>query len=181
MSLITGVRFQVSLQRQSTIWRDFGDQRFERLSGDRKYSSPAVSGACPHSDHPEEASRQGRGIFSLQVSTSRHLWSFPACFQPFTVINSLALNVCPSPLFALWAVSLMCIPRSAVTRSGAMELHCHSWYLSPELTSWKHQSAPAAAGNGLGGRGYWGREGSRLPPLPSSTGLLSWSGRYLLQ
>lgn len=43
-------------------------------------------------------------------------------FSLFTVINSLALNVCPSPLFALWAVSLMCIPRSAVTRSGAMEL-----------------------------------------------------------
>lgn len=86
-------------------------------------------------------------------SSSQHTQasgSFPACFWPFTVINSLALNVCPSPLFALWAGSLMCIPRSAVTRSGAMALHCHYWYLSPELTSWKHQSAPAAAGNGGG-------------------------------
>lgn len=130
-------------------------------------SSAAVSGACPHSAHLEEASKKDRGS-SLQVSTSRHLWSVPACFRPFTVINSLALNVCPSPLCALWAVSLMCIPRSAVTRSGAMELHCRYWYSSPELTSWKHQSAPAAAGGG-----GWGVAACPHcpPPLASFPGL----------
>jgi hypothetical protein len=29
-------------------------------------SNPALLGACPHSDHPEEASRQGRGSVLFQ-------------------------------------------------------------------------------------------------------------------
>lgn len=96
---------------------------------------------------PLKKHQGGQGSFPFKSAHSASA-VIPACFRPSAVINSLALNVCPSLLLALWAVSLMCIPRSAVTRSGAMELHCHSCYLSPELTSWKHQSAPAAANIG---------------------------------
>lgn len=133
------------------LWKGFGDWDSKGPSGDRGTKLWVLLIGCRlHSAHREAAAPRswlgthpdvalpGQGCCSPHAP-SRFLWLSPACyFRPFAVLNDPPPSVCSSHGFALWIISLKCVPSRTVTGSGAMERLCGSRDSSAETASWKH-------------------------------------------
>ena len=134
-------------------------RRWTGLPSFRSWGPEAAASQVPMG-HPPGCGVPGQGA-STPVITSRFLGPLPACyFQPLAVINNPARVFVHESSFALWVVSLKCVPRSPVTGSGAMERLCASRDSSPSPLPGSPALVSTATGTGQG------------CPLPSPTSLL---------